>query len=173
MPSRNRAEVTTIGQVPQWPQRLIVAHLDCTTGQLSCGFEGGYGVHISLSRLEIPNRPCIIFAAPDEFGSGILFLREDGTTTDCGADMVLEIASGVSSGETVSASNDDLSARVAERLRGYRDGHNLTQRAMAERLGMAASNYNRLESGKHTPAPVTLLRIAEAMGVPLGRLVSF
>ncbi|MFO8070538.1 MAG: helix-turn-helix transcriptional regulator [Polyangia bacterium] len=99
-------------------------------------------------------------------------MREDGTITDCGADAVIEIAAGRSTGEPANGVSDDLAVRVAERLKAYREGHNLTQRVMAKRIGMAPSNYNRLESGKHTPTPPTLLRIAEAMGIPLGRLVS-
>jgi transcriptional regulator with XRE-family HTH domain len=36
---------------------------------------------------------------------------------------------------------------------------------------MAPPNYNRLEAGRHRPTTDTLLRIAEVMGVSLGRLV--
>jgi transcriptional regulator with XRE-family HTH domain len=36
---------------------------------------------------------------------------------------------------------------------------------------LAPPNYNRLEAGRHRPTADTLLRIAEAMGISLGRLV--
>ena len=171
MPNRGRASVTTIGRVPEWPQQLVVAHLDPDTGQLSCGFEGGYRVRLPLRRLGIPNKPRIVGAAPDEFWSGIVLLREDGTTTDCGADLVLEVVNGDHEPTSTEAGGDDLAERVALRLRAYRGRHNLTQRTMAKRLDMAPSNYHRLEAGRHTPAPDTLLRVADAMGIPLGRLV--
>ena len=171
MPNKGRASVTTIGRVPEWPQQLVVAHLDPDTGQLSCGFEGGYRLRLPLSRLGIPNKPRIVGAAPDELWSGIVLLREDGSTTDCGADFVLEVVSGNHEPASTEASGDDLAERVALRLRSYRERHNLTQRAMAKRLEMAPSNYHRLEAGRHPPTSDTLLRVADAIEIPLGRLV--
>ena len=64
-----------------------------------------------------------------------------------------------------------FAARVAARLKAFREGSGATQREMARRLDMAPPNYNRLEAGRHRPTADTLLHIAEVMGISLGRLV--
>ena len=54
----------------------------------------------------------------------------------------------------------DQSGTVATRLVEYRDGHNLTQTALAEQLEMKQPAIARLKSGEHNPSLDTLLRIA-------------
>jgi len=170
--SVNRARVGSIGRAPSWPQRLIVAHLDGKTGILRCGFEGGYSVWLPLRKLELATKPRIFYVAPDEFGSGIVFFREDGSADDCGADLILHLVNEDKVKGSPVDNADNLAQRVAGRLVSYRRQHNLAQREMAKRLGMAPSNYHRLESGRRKPTAETLLRVADAMGIPLGRLVS-
>jgi DNA-binding XRE family transcriptional regulator len=152
-----------------WPERLIVASYRPDGDELSLGFEGGRVVHVSLRRLGIQARPRFVFAAPDEFGSGVVLFREDGSRTDCGVDWVLQRA-GEGGGEEQTA-GEDLAARVAARLKAFRERSGTTQREMARLLDMAPPNYNRLEAGRHRPTADTLLRIAEVMGISLGRLV--
>jgi transcriptional regulator with XRE-family HTH domain len=60
--------------------------------------------------------------------------------------------------------------RVGARIRELRREHGLTQEAFAERVGMLAPNYARLEQGRSNPTVSTLLRVADGLGVALDRL---
>ncbi len=129
-------------------------------------------MQVPLGRIGLPLRPRIVLARPDEFGSGIVFVREDGTTDDCGADLVLRLCGIEEPGLSTEASFEDLGLRVGAHLRRFREDNKLTQRTMADRLSLAPSNYHRLEKGQHTPRPETLLKIANTLGITLGALVS-
>ena len=170
--SKQEARGTFYGHSKQvWPLRVVVARFDPDTGSVRCGFRGGTYAQVKLSQIGLALKPRIVLAMPDEFGSGIVFIREDGTIDDCGADLVLQLCG---LGEIVSApeaSFEDLGLRVGARLRRFREENKLTQRIMAARLGLAPSNYHRLEHGRHTPRPETLFKIAGVLGVSLGALV--
>ena len=56
-----------------------------------------------------------------------------------------------------------LIREVSERITAYREAHGLSQRKMAERMGMPQPNLARLELGLHTPTLETLARLAKAM----------
>ncbi len=60
----------------------------------------------------------------------------------------------------------DLGSRVRE----LRHRAELTQEAIAERLGMLAPNYARIEQGRANVTVDTLVRIADALEVPLVEL---
>jgi transcriptional regulator with XRE-family HTH domain len=55
--------------------------------------------------------------------------------------------------------------RVAARLAGYRSEHGLSQRALAERLGVSQPRIVELESGEKNPQIETLVKIAAATGL--------
>lgn len=57
----------------------------------------------------------------------------------------------------------ELVREVAQRITAYREAQGLSQRALAERLGMPQPNLARLELGLHTPTLETLARLARAM----------
>jgi transcriptional regulator with XRE-family HTH domain len=61
--------------------------------------------------------------------------------------------------------------RIAGRLRDARLRANLTQQAVAERTGMDRSAYQDIEAGRVSPLLDSLLRISDAIGVPLSDLV--
>lgn len=50
-------------------------------------------------------------------------------------------------------------------LRQIRHQAGLTQEALAERAGIARTNYVNLETGARTPGPTTLTRLATALGL--------
>ena len=54
---------------------------------------------------------------------------------------------------------------VSDRITEYRVTHRLSQRALAEQLGMPQPNLARLELGLHTPSLETLSRLARGLGV--------
>ncbi|WP_267244334.1 helix-turn-helix domain-containing protein [Streptomyces sp. PR69] len=60
---------------------------------------------------------------------------------------------------------------VGEQIRATRLRANLTQEAVALRIGMDRATYNRIEQGHASPLLDTLILIADALDVPLAELV--
>lgn len=60
---------------------------------------------------------------------------------------------------------------IAQRIRAAREEARLTQQAVAERTGMDRSAYQDIEYGNVSPLLDSLLRISDAIGVPLSVLV--
>ena len=62
---------------------------------------------------------------------------------------------------------------TGERIRAARKRAGLTQKQLAERIGVKSPNLSQLENGKREPQNDTLRRIAEALEVDPYSLVSF
>jgi transcriptional regulator with XRE-family HTH domain len=60
---------------------------------------------------------------------------------------------------------------VADQIRRVREHHNLTQHDVCGRSGIDIATYSRIEQGHSSPLLDTLIRIADAIGVPLADLV--
>jgi DNA-binding XRE family transcriptional regulator len=150
--------------------RLRLAYLD-PAGRLVCGFEGARLIDASWSDLGVPSAPRIVSVTVDEFGSGVLIAREDGSIEDIGADLVL-YRKDPAFRARLPAPSKNLAPRIARRLRRIRAKRRLSQRALAAQLGIHASNYARLESGRHTPSTSTLVKLCEILRVPLTDLVA-
>lgn len=60
-----------------------------------------------------------------------------------------------------------LARAVAAKVIAYRAEHDLSQTALAGRLGMTQPAVVRLESGEHNPTFPMLLRISDALGIEL------
>jgi ribosome-binding protein aMBF1 (putative translation factor) len=58
-----------------------------------------------------------------------------------------------------------LARAVAIRLVEYRAEHDLSQRALAAKLGMKQPAIARLEAGDHTPSIETLVRLSRGLGM--------
>jgi transcriptional regulator with XRE-family HTH domain len=58
-----------------------------------------------------------------------------------------------------------LARAVALKVVTYRTEHKLSQRALAERLGMAQPQVARLEAGQHNPEIDTLVRLAPVLNL--------
>lgn len=58
-----------------------------------------------------------------------------------------------------------LARAVAIRLVQYRAEHELSQRALAAKLGMKQPAIARLEAGDHTPSIETLVRLSRGLGM--------
>lgn len=54
---------------------------------------------------------------------------------------------------------------IANRLIRYRTQHQLTQTALARRIGMSQPAIARLETGEHDPRPATLFRLSRELGL--------
>lgn len=50
-------------------------------------------------------------------------------------------------------------------VRYFRKSRNLTQAALAERMGIAQPNIAQIEAGKRSPSFETLISLADALGV--------
>ena len=61
--------------------------------------------------------------------------------------------------------------RIGARVRDTRTSQGMTSTQLAERSGMQRPNLSRLEGGKHVPSLETLERVAEALDVPVARLL--
>lgn len=61
----------------------------------------------------------------------------------------------------------ELARAVAAMVVAYRSDHRLTQRALAERLGITQPRVARIESGEHNPTPDTLMLLAGRLDLEL------
>lgn len=52
-----------------------------------------------------------------------------------------------------------------------RENAGITQATLAQQVGVSVDTIRRAEQGKYTPRPMTLIRIARALGIPLESLV--
>jgi len=62
--------------------------------------------------------------------------------------------------------------QVGDQIRRVREHHNLTQLDVCGRSGIDVASYSRIEQGHASPRLDTLIRIADAIGVPLTELVA-
>ncbi|MEM0503667.1 MAG: XRE family transcriptional regulator, partial [Archaeoglobaceae archaeon] len=65
-----------------------------------------------------------------------------------------------------------LAEIVGKRVRSLRERVGLTLHQLAERAGMSASNLSEIETGRYAPRLETLVRLANALSVPLDALIS-
>ncbi|MFB6423705.1 helix-turn-helix domain-containing protein [Streptomyces microflavus] len=61
--------------------------------------------------------------------------------------------------------------QIADQLRAVRLHAELTQESVSLRAGISLDTYNRIEQGHASPRLDTLIKIADAIGVPLENLV--
>ncbi|MBD3546854.1 helix-turn-helix transcriptional regulator [Streptomyces sp. JV180] len=61
--------------------------------------------------------------------------------------------------------------QIADQIRAARIRVRYTQEVTAIRAGLSLDSYNRIEQGHSAPRIDTLIRIADALGVPLEALV--
>jgi len=60
-----------------------------------------------------------------------------------------------------------LARWLAVEVAHYRAEHELTQRQLAERLGVHQSDVARMETGEHTPSLGRLIRVASGLDIEL------
>ena len=61
---------------------------------------------------------------------------------------------------------------IGARIRRFREEAKLTQEALAEAAGIGRVTLVRIENGEHSPRYETLVSLAQALGRPMGELVS-
>jgi DNA-binding XRE family transcriptional regulator len=160
--------------VPQVPPRLVAAYLDPEGDGLTCAFQDGRVAHLRLRQLHLPASPRVEFALVDEFGAGIDFVREDGSRTSCGADLVLyliDAAYRASQRKRPRLTDEAMAQRVARCVFRLRREQSLSQRDLARRLGIAPPNLARIEKGRNLPSVATLHRLSQALACTLADLI--
>jgi transcriptional regulator with XRE-family HTH domain len=65
----------------------------------------------------------------------------------------------------------DLLDRFASNVRRFRAKKKLSQKALAERIGISVSYVSMLERGQRSPPLETIEKLAKALGVPPGTLL--
>jgi transcriptional regulator with XRE-family HTH domain len=65
----------------------------------------------------------------------------------------------------------DLLDRFATNVRRFRAKKKLSQKALADRIGISVSYVSMLERGQRSPPLETIEKLAKALGVPPGSLL--
>lgn len=66
----------------------------------------------------------------------------------------------------------DLLERFATNVRRFRAKKKLSQKALADRIGISVSYVSMLERGQRSPPLETIEKLAKALGVPPGSLLA-
>jgi transcriptional regulator with XRE-family HTH domain len=69
-------------------------------------------------------------------------------------------------------SPDNIDIEVGQRIRARRETANLTQTALADQLGVTFQQVQKYEKGVNRVGAGRLTKIADALGVPIGALLS-
>jgi transcriptional regulator with XRE-family HTH domain len=67
---------------------------------------------------------------------------------------------------------DDPRARFGANLRAAREAAGLTQEALGLRASFHPTEVNRIERGRRNPGLLTIIRLAKALDVPAGELLT-
>lgn len=108
----------------------------------------------------------------DEFRHGVVVLFDDLEVTSFAGDLVLFHCEPAYKASVKTSASRSARSPIGARVRRERLAKGLSLTDVARAVDMAASNYSRLESGAHGPRLDVLMRVAEALGVPLTRLTS-
>jgi transcriptional regulator with XRE-family HTH domain len=63
-----------------------------------------------------------------------------------------------------------LDMNIADKIKTVREAKGFSQKEVALKINMDASQYSKIENGKNDPSSSTLDKIAQAMGVSLAEL---
>lgn len=66
----------------------------------------------------------------------------------------------------------DLLDRFATNVRKFRAKKKLSQKALADKIGISVSYVSMLERGQRSPPLETIEKLAKALGVPPGSLLT-
>jgi transcriptional regulator with XRE-family HTH domain len=66
----------------------------------------------------------------------------------------------------------DFKVQIGRNLIGCRTAAGMTQEQLSLESGVATAQISRIENGRANPETETLVRLAEAMGVPVAALVA-
>lgn len=144
---------------------LELAYFDPVRREFVVSFKAGMRYRMPLGRLH--ESGAVVVVELDEYRYGVLVIFSDGRATSFASDLVLyecepEYRAGVKTTQ--------VKHTVGATIRALRLAAGRSAAEVAAAAGMAAPNYARLEASRHRPRVDTLVRIAEALRVPLARL---
>ncbi len=61
--------------------------------------------------------------------------------------------------------DDEIRVGIGERVKAARESMGITQRHLAATIGVSEPSIQNIEAGRHAGSVVTIVRIAEAMGI--------
>lgn len=67
---------------------------------------------------------------------------------------------------------DPIVAEIALRIREYRESRHLTQDYIAEKANISQKHLSRVESGYHDPKFTTIIKVANALNIPVDALAT-
>ncbi len=143
--------------------RLEAVRLD-RRGVLRVRFASGAEYSVPPRRLGIRGRP--VAAGLDDLEHGIVLAFAGGRTTDVASDLILHACEPAYDEAGMSRSPRAIGASI----RALRLAAGRSAAEVARAVGLARPNYSRLEAGRHEPRVQTLLRVAEALEVPIATL---
>jgi len=111
----------------------------------------------------------------DEFRRGVEVVLDDGDVTSFSAEFPRYLRDAEYRRRVDSRrgrGGDDLGQRVASRVSKIREERGWSVAELARRAGMAAPNVHRVVSGRHVPSMPTIVRLSQALDVPIERLVT-
>jgi DNA-binding XRE family transcriptional regulator len=103
----------------------------------------------------------------DSYRHGVVVVFSDGRATNFASDLVLFECEPEYRARMAAPPRP---RHVGQRVRALRLAAGRTATAVAAAAGMAPPNYARLEAAQHAPRADTLVRIAQALGVPVAEL---
>jgi ribosome-binding protein aMBF1 (putative translation factor) len=138
-------------------------------------FVDGTRADLPAARVQgIVDPSSVMVCEVDEFRQGVVVLSVDGTTTSFSAAFV-KWETDEAFRKASEWAHGDVRSRIARaaamRVREARVAKGCTVAELSRRTGIAAPNLHRLEAGDHVPMASTLLKVAEALDVPLVSLL--
>ncbi len=152
--------------------------LSCVYDPVARAFQVRYDdlsyAHVGRQELSDLAGRSIVACAVDEFRRGVEVVLDDGTVTSFSAEYpryLRDEAYRRSVDARRGGGAGDLGQRLARHVRHVRTEKGWSVAELARRSRIAAPNVHRVESGKHVPSMRTLVRLSEALEVPLARLL--
>jgi len=138
-------------------------------------FSNCFSGDLALAQLEAVGDRELIAWSVDAYHQGVDLVLADGTMTSFSGDLVRYQCDPEYRRQMDERRGDGarrLAQTISERVRALRTERGWSVTELARRAGMAAPNIHRLEAALHVPTTATLVKVAEALEVPLEKLLA-
>ena len=170
VPPAKRVRRSAVPRIPD----ILCCTFDDATDSFHVVYEDFSSADVWVSELAESDGRQVVAWSVDEFRRGVEVVYADGGVTSFSAEYPRYLRD-EDYRRRVDARNggrgEDLGMKVARRVRAVRTSRKWSVAELARRAGMAAPNVHRIESGKHVPTMTTVVRLAQALDVPLEMLL--